>query len=340
MSKSYKLLPLLTFIFCLSIWCPLLINAATVDGLYEAIVPVDGYRSANSKQVLTEGMQQVLIKVTGNRDIADHPNIKQALSMPENYLIKYTQKIIETNDEMTQEDVGVKTKQLVSVQNYSFERILDLLKTSDIPVWGKQRPLTLAWIAIEFGPRNRVILNESDVTHFNNVYKDIITNEANKRGVPLAYPLQDLEEQISLSSAAIWAQFPDELRAASIRYGADIIIAGSLQAKDENTWHGRWQVIGKDNTIEFTTEAYQLTVAIQQGINWLADTLAKMYTTHLAAPTEWVKVKIEGVDSLADYNKLDKYLTSLSVVDDVKLLRIGKDSIDLAIQVKQGKKTY
>ncbi len=338
MSQVYELFLRVTFALFLMAFSFLSLHAATVDGLYEATVPIDSSGSANSKQVLREGMLQVLIKVTGNREVAEHPNVKLALSTPENFLVKYTQKVIEISDEDSQNSPSNKTKKLVSVQNYSFERILDLLKISDIPAWGKQRPLTLAWIAIELEPQNRIILNESDVAHFNNIYRNIVSNEASKRGVPLAYPLQDLEEQLNISTAAVWAQFPEELRTASQRYGADIIIAASLQAKNENTWYGKWKIITKDSTVEFVTEGSQLTIIMRKGINLLADNLAKMYTTHLAAPTELVKIKIEGVDNLSAYNRLEKYLTSLSVVDDVKVLRISKSSVEVAVKVKQGRK--
>lgn len=313
------------------------LQAATVRDLYDAVVPIDGYKSANSKKVLSNGMLQVLIKATGNNQISEYPGVEEALENPEHYLLKFTHKIIEKVEENNIDGSEIKTRKLVSIQNYSQDRITELLKRLGLPVWGKQRPLTLAWVVIEFDPQNRLVLNDTDVTHFNNYYKQIISTESEKRGVPMAYPLQDLEEQLEISTSVIWAQFPNELRSASQRYAPDMILTGRLQAKDDSTWQGKWLIIGRDNTLEVITSAPNITANIQQGINWLADTLAKVYTTNLATSSEVVNIKISGINDLRAYTAVEKYISSLSAVEKFQITKVGSGYIELGILASEGK---
>lgn len=311
--------------------------AVDVPDLFEAEIGIDGFRSANSKQVLGQGIRQVLIKVTGNVNITEHPNIKPAVDNPEYYLQQYSHKIIE-NSAATSLDDGseIKVKKLVSIQKYNEERIHELLKKSGIPIWGSQRPLTLAWVTIEFDPKTRLVLNDTDITHFNNLYKDIVKSSAAIRGVPIAFPLQDLEEQLQISPSSIWAQFPDDLRRASLRYGPDIIISASIQPRDESTWQAKWLIIGQENTIEYITSAPNLTRTIEQGVSWLADTLAKFYASEHGA-SELVKIRVNDINNIKDLTNIEKYIEGLTVVERLRLVEVDKDNLEFEVLVKDGK---
>lgn len=329
--KKITLFVLLNLILMLDL------TASTVTDLYNTEVPIDGYRSANNKQVLQKGLLQVLVKVTGNSKIDEHPKIREALETPENYILKFTQEVRQKASKLEESDEVVATKQLVSLQNFSAPRIENLLSSANIVSWGQQRPLSLAWIMIEFGPQNRIVLNESDTSHFNSSYKDIILSEAAKRAVPVAFPIQDLEEQLNISPAVIWAQFPEELSSASKRYDPDVIISGSIKPGDENTWVGNWLIIQNGQKTEFTTSAPHLTKTLLAGVNWLADNLAKVYTRQLEAPVEAITVKITGVKNIKTYTDIEKYLESLSVVDTYQVANVGKDWLSFSLKVKSGK---
>lgn len=324
--------------FVLYILCILCLQAASVQDLYDASVLLDKHTPANSKPVLKQGLLQVLIKVTGNKQVADQALIKNAIENPENYLLKYSQKVNEKSLYIPETDEVVMTKQVVSIQNYSAARITSLLQEAKFPVWGKQRPLTLVWIMLEPSSQNRILLNDSDESNLNNLYKDIVNTEAAGRGIPLVYPMQDLEEQVSTSLSVIWAQYPEELMKASKRYNADAIVSVSMHQKSDKSWSGKWLVISNGNSMRFETSARELTGSIQEGINWLADNLAKVYTTNLFAPSEVVNIKVNNITSLEKYVALDKYLSSLAVIDKYTLNNLNNSQLEFGLSVKNGKK--
>lgn len=46
--------------------------------------------------------------------------------------------------------------------NFDHKRILALLRAAELPVWGKQRPLTLIWL-VEEGNDERQIINDASL---------------------------------------------------------------------------------------------------------------------------------------------------------------------------------
>lgn len=330
----------LYFIIHLSIY---IAYASTVEDLYKSVIPINNNQAANSKEVLKQGMLQVLTKVSGSSNIEQNPIIKAALDNPEEYLFKYTQ--------------NRENKQRISVQEYINIKINHLLKQADIEAWGKQRPTVLSWVTIELDPRTRIILNESNqyidtsLIEQNSAYKQIIQKQAMLRGVPIAFPLQDLTEQMNISQASIWAQFIDDLKLASERYQAPVIFSASINkinyleslSLDSQLWQAKFMIINKlnnsdnnQNIIKYEAQDENLEQVIEHGINWLADNLAKGYTIAHDLPMKDLDLRITGINTVKDYVKLNNYLNNLSVVSRVAVNSQDKNILNITVSVKQG----
>ena len=314
------------------------VYAATVTGLYQANVPITSARLANSKPTLQQGMAQILVKITGNNAIAEQPVIKNALDNPESFLLQYSHKVTEQSGASSESNEIKQNKQLVSTQSYSSERIQNLLKKAGIATWGAQRPLSLAWLVIEVDGRNRIILNETSTSISNNYYKEIVNKTAENRAIPLAYPMQDLEEQVSISSTAVWMQYPEELQRASERYKAEVIVAGRMRKIGSRTWSGQWLLIDKEQMIRFENTSSELNATITEGVNWLADQLALTHATKFAAPSELIKIKINNISNLTAYTDVEKYLSNLAVIETYNVAKVGNNYLELSMNVKNGKK--
>ena len=58
---------------------------------YQALLPVESYSSEDrEKTSLTEGLKQVLVKLSANLNILQHPNVIEALKKPKAYLLNYS----------------------------------------------------------------------------------------------------------------------------------------------------------------------------------------------------------------------------------------------------------
>lgn len=105
--------------------------------LYDAAVLLESQMPANSKAVLKQGMLQVLVKVSGRKDIGELAIIKEGLAKPEDYLLKYSTKLtsalpdaVSPTGSASEQVLPIKRR--VSMQSYLANRIDDLLKKAQV----------------------------------------------------------------------------------------------------------------------------------------------------------------------------------------------------------------
>ena len=109
-----------------------------------------------------------------------------------------------------------------------------------MPVWGPERPLTLVWIAVDDGVGGRALLGANEAAQFGTpttpqraellttVRADVVA-AADERGLPIAWPLLDLEDLNAVTFTDVWGGFDDRIVAASTRYRADAVLIGRVR---------------------------------------------------------------------------------------------------------------
>jgi hypothetical protein len=111
-------------------------SAVTVSGLYAADVPVASASADDLAEGYAAGLSKVFVRISGTRDVLSMDGVKPLLADAESLLLSYQVLRNESGEShlrMTFGAVGV-NRALASV---------------NAPVWGANRPLTLAWIAVE-----------------------------------------------------------------------------------------------------------------------------------------------------------------------------------------------
>ena len=79
----------LLYILLLSVLWPGIVNAAVVDNLYQARVPVKDHSTRQLGRATRAGLAQVLVKVSGNREILGHEEVRQALDQSQKFMQQY-----------------------------------------------------------------------------------------------------------------------------------------------------------------------------------------------------------------------------------------------------------
>lgn len=59
-------------------------------GLYEARVAVDGQGESVRQRAMSEGLQQVIVKLLGHEDAFYEPEIRRALNVPQQYIMQFS----------------------------------------------------------------------------------------------------------------------------------------------------------------------------------------------------------------------------------------------------------
>lgn len=313
-----KLLILIALYICQ----PVFVHAAVVSGLYEAEVPVTDQSAESHKDGLSRALLEVLIKLTGDRQVQGRQVTAELSRTPDQYVQQY-----KYHNKSVIEDGQLSLQQQLTLWVRFNEAALDrALRDYAVPVWGQVRPATLVWLVVQEGQRRQFVGLE-DAAGFTAK----MSNRAQSRGVVLRHPLFDSEDTNVLEEADVWGGFIGPIKQASARYGADVILTGSL----ENTaagWQGQWTAIIQDEVNSWTTTGEQPELVLQEGIDGLVDTLANRYIqTATGTQLSGIEIVVKDVSDFEQYSKVLKYLRTLNSVTTVDVKTVEPGSVTFSL---------
>jgi len=318
--NSLHLTPRVLIFLWLACQIPL-VDAARVTDLYAAQVPAGDSRS----DTFGNALGAVLVKLTGHRGIMVDPTVMNRFAEAEAYVEQHR----------TNPDGSV----WVLFDQVALRRALDSIGQ---PVWGEERPVTLTWMVMDYGTGTRDILAaESDVEREQGLFevaqpigdperqiavRDILQATAAERGLPLILPLVDSQELDIVSIADVWGGFTESLVLASQRYGVDAILVGRARVSFVEIAQVRW-------TLMLGSERFDWEGDIASGPDRIADFFAARFATSSSALGQ-MQLRVDGVDSLDDYGRLSRYLSTLDVVEDFSVDQVADQTVVLSVLVR------
>lgn len=321
MRKTLFLLPLLL------LWTAPL-SAVVIPGLYEAEVPVPDQSAESHKQGLTRAMLEVLIKLTGDRDVQGRQVTANLTGEPEKYVqqYKYRNKPVMRGNQLTLE------QQLHLWVNFNADALNRALRDYGVPQWGRVRPSTLVWLMVEEARGRRFIGLEDEAG-----YTAIMDSRAQSRGIALLYPLLDSEDGAVLKEADVRGGFMEPVRQASQRYSADAILVGDVRQTTGETWEGQWTAIISGEQKSWAVQGDLPEAVLQEGIDQLTDILATRYVQSTAYQQEsGIEIIVRDVNDFEQYSKILKYLSSLNSVTAVDVKAVEPGSVTFSVAAAGG----
>lgn len=198
-----------------------------------------------------------------------------------------------------------------------------LLSEADLPVWSRARPATLLWLAVEDDGR-RFLVSAAQ----GQVLQAPLQKAAQRRGLPLFFPLQDLQDQAALRFTDVWGNFQDAILAASQRYQSAAVLVGRLYHRSGSTWEGRWTLYLEGRPASWTATADDSAEALAAGVEGAADHLALRYAQHLNMDADnSVTIAVQDIHTLKDYARAMHYLESLDPVTHIDVLEVADGSV-------------
>ncbi len=299
------------------------VNAVPVDNLYDAEVLVTSESDRQLRQGARAGLLQVLVKVSGNLEVESSSLVRSALRNPSDYYYQFSYESSDRSVVVDGEEVPAKTLKVA----FDPSAVARLLREANLPVWGSNRPGVLVWVATTEGAE-RLIVREDDAT----ALVDSLSDQASQRGVPLLFPILDLEDASRISPAEVWGAFLDRIGDASGRYNPDVILTGRGQEEGPGRWAGRWsyKVSGQWQTVE--SVAFSEDELVRDVVNLLADELASRYA--LGSSRGRVSMQIEGVTGLEQYAAISEYLETLTPVTQSSVVGLEADRVAFELQTE------
>jgi len=292
-----------------------MVAAVTITDLFEAEVPIETAQPESRGPAIKTALGMVLIKLTGDRNAPVRPEMQPLLKKAESYMLEFR---------LTGEGLQLWVR-------FDEETLSKDLRNLGVAVWGKERPSTLLWLVINSETGRQVLGRDG-----NSEYLAVIDTRSHQRGIDLTYPLLDLEDSARLQPSDIQAGFLQPILDASSRYPVDAVLSGSIGLSGPDIWEGRWIGYINGDTKSWQTEGFLPAMAIEEGIDDMADFLASKFIHNALLEQSNVTLTVTGINTVDQYATVLKYLESLSSVTRVEVNYVAAGEVSFILQAHGG----
>ncbi|MDA0705839.1 MAG: DUF2066 domain-containing protein [Proteobacteria bacterium] len=294
-------------------------QAVEVAALYTAQVALDAEAEDPREQAYETALLEVLLRVAGSELSADREKVALLFPNPAAYVVQFR-----PGDDDT---LWV---------SFDGEAIESMLRQTGQTVWGDDRPVTLVWLAVDWGQGDREIITADDPERTpdearsidrNRLLRQRVLDMAEQRGLPVLFPLLDTEDLQNVGFSDIWGGFDDPLLAASARYDVDSILVGRIRPAtgQRNRWN--YYFGGEERSWEGEPEAV---------IGQVADLLASEFAVSGSAPLQTVQLSVSGIDSVDAYAAIQHMLAATSVIESFSVKEVFGDRVRYGVEARGG----
>jgi hypothetical protein len=304
----------LTGVFLLTI-----VNAAEVTALYTAQVSYDEQRRNARELASDDALKQVLLRVSGSELLNDPDLYKALFPDPSIYVVQF--------------QPGEEQTMFVSFDGNAIEKTL---RDAGQTVWGDDRPVTLVWLAVDWGQGEREIIGAEDAETSdadarsldrNRQLRERILEIANSRGLPVVFPLLDSEDLAAVNYSDLSGGFDEPVLRASRRYDVNSILVGRVRASSAT--QNRWTYLCGEEQRNWTGEPEVVMAQI-------ADMLAAQFAIGGDEPLRAVDLSIAGITSVNIYGQVQKILAELNVIDSYAITEVAGDRLRYRVTAHGG----
>jgi hypothetical protein len=295
------------------------VRADVVANLYAASVPVTEQSARVLESASKEAMAEVLVKVSGSKNVLQYPTVAAALKDARSHVQQYAYVR------------GTPPAPALSLR-FEFDGgyITDLVSQSGAPLWTANRPAVLAWVVVEDEQGKHFINQETAPDEM-----QWLVEEFSRRGVPVEIPVFDLIDTAAVSTDDVWSLDGAAIQSASARYNLQEVVAGRLAVSSAGKSLGDWSYFRQDERINRSVTVPDLQAFLRSGVNIVAADMASRYAV---APTGGVdgglSLVITGVSDYGDYAAIANWLEKLELVDYVNVEKVQGDRVEFRLQAK------
>ena len=302
-----------------SLLLPAAALAVDVPTLYTAEVPLDEEADNPRADAYRLALVEVLMRVSGSDLGSDEDAIDALFPNPAAYVVQFRP--------------GEEETLWVSFDGDAIEQVL---RGAGQVVWGSDRPLTLVWLAVDWGQGSREIIGADDPQRTdaearsidrNKLLRERILEIAERRGLPLAFPLLDTTDLQSVTFSDIWGGFDERILAASERYDANSVLIGRIRPSSSRRENWSYYFGGDQRSWNGPPEAV---------VSQVAELLAAEFAVGGNAPIETVALTVSGIVSVEAYGGLQSTLAGVSLIESFIISEVAGDSVTYQVDVRGG----
>jgi hypothetical protein len=275
-------------------------RALTRAELYQATAPLANQSEAARPAAFAAALRIVLVRVTGRRTADEDPALAPLINSAARYVQQYR--------------AAADNQLWVAFDGPAIER---WLTQNGQPLWGRERPATVVWLAVQGG----TLVTAEDASEL----KSALDAAAALRGVPLRWPTAAELQQDHLDYAALTGASPGTLADLGRRLGGEgTLIGRASNATLTATVH--WTFLFQEHSSEFS--------GALEGVNRAADTYAGIFA--VSGALSMVDIEVTGVSDLKDYALVQGYLESLTFIAHVGVETLNGDTVRFRLTTRGG----
>ncbi len=296
------------------ICCVMMMSAASADDWYSATVPVPDRTSSALDQAFGDALEQVLVRVSGDAQLTAQPATEQLLRNARDRVALYSYRELE-------QGLAVRAQ-------FDSSIIKSLLRQLRATFWATPRPTVLVWLVTDESEGRRFVNFADDPK-----LVDALVDGFADRGVPVRFPLLDLEDTANLTPDGVWQKAMPDIITASERYGVEHLLLGRFVQLSSGQTVGDWLYYGPAFQRGAELSGVDVVTLMSAGVNLSVDAMVEQYAIRLddEALGGRLRVRVEGVSGYDDYREVMALLESIIVLDDVSVTRIDQDQLNLSV---------
>ena len=298
-------------------------QAKLIDNLYTGLVDVSSQSQQHRQEAIGAAFDRVIVKVTGQRSLLEHPAIKSARREVNQYLVQYGYQRSGSQSQLQATFDGQKLRQL--------------LAENELPYWGSRRPQLLLWIAQEQDSGRRQLIGSSNES----IFTQQLRSYAEQLAIPIQLPLLDLTDSMQVSVTDVWGRFIGPVATASQRYVADGFVIARITerplAEDpEQKYQLDWRIDVESKRLTGVVYASSMDWLAEPFVNDMLNKLAQQFSVTNSNQQAQIEVPlmVENLTSWQDVLALEAFLASIPSVVSTQLQRYSSEQAQLLVVVR------
>jgi len=296
------------------ICCVLMVSTVSADDWYSAVVPVPDRSPSSLDRALADALEQVLVRVSGDAQLAEQPRTAELLGNARDRVSLYSYRELE-------QGLAVRAQ-------FDSSIIKSLLRELRASFWATPRPTVLVWLVADESEGRRFV-NFADDPELVTALVDGFAD----RGVPVRFPLLDLEDTANLTPDGVWQKAMADIIPASERYGVEHLLLGRFVQLSSGQAVGDWLYFGPAFQRGIELSGVDVVSLMSAGVNLSVDAMVEQYAVRLddEGLGGRLRVRVDGVSGYDDYRGVMAALESIIVIDNISVTRIDQDQLGLIV---------
>ncbi|WP_299694020.1 DUF2066 domain-containing protein [uncultured Vibrio sp.] len=292
--------------------------ALTQVDIFSTEVAINAEDKQPEQVARNTGMEQVLIRATGQTDVASNETIQKAMRKSSQYL--------------SQMSFGESDEQSTLRMRFNAAQIRSLLTQAQLPYWPDTRSNILVWLVEEDSYDKNIVWEHSD----SQLATDIQAN-AKDRGLPLTLPVGDFDDITGIATSDLWGSFVTPISQASQRYPVDAVLVVKAQSSGL-----RWTLYDQKPNQLTSSSRSPVTGSVSgdsaTASEKLVDQISNYYASKSAVTvasesSESVLTQFISLNNAQDFFQLENTLKRLNSVASLDILKIRNNEVTFRIHL-------